>query len=134
MFFDDPEAFDIFDESKADDFSSLAPNSTDSPVALQRKRYAVTTHSQKVRAEAEETIHDRAAIYHTMQRHRQAVDQNTTDSDLSGKEHQNKRARMASPRATVTDSFEQSMTRSVAASAGLMPSAEGSSVTLQHQV
>jgi hypothetical protein len=203
MFFDDPEAFDVFEEDTPNDLSSYkatpkqksptkqkhAPTRSESarsstqaeavatpkssilnnraqspskkttkatkqPATPSTKVPLPPTHVQQATPPSRKRPHsdqgparstqteaqpqppsaDHIAVKSSEQSNNQDSDTDMADRISSSMVLQDKRPRLSSPMPTVTDSFEQDLSREVAASAGLMPSAEGSNVVLSHQV
>lgn len=114
--FSGEDAFDVFDESNTEDFSTYEQQ----PVAfLSKKRKDSsdgTNGIKKKQATGGATI--------------------TEIPDLTDAEDTNapQEKKANEPLPVVTDSFEQDLEREVASAAGLMPSAEGANVVLSHSV
>ncbi|KAF9429148.1 ATP-dependent RNA helicase mtr4 [Entomortierella beljakovae] len=120
MFSGESDAFDVFDESHAEDFSSYNASEVTRP----RKRKDESTNTNgKDKKKRVPSLTDNA-------------DKDMKDlSDPEGDSVPTEKSIVAhQPMPTVTDSFEQDLEREVASSAGLMPSAEGANVVLSHQV
>ncbi|KAG0056833.1 Exosome RNA helicase MTR4 [Gryganskiella cystojenkinii] len=145
MFFDDPEAFDVFDETNADDFSTYEGNDKSATSAPSRpsppskkRTHALQGPARKTGSSSSSNPQTPTSLSITTSNTQDmdqdmAVDQEDGDSSLPGFQLE-KRPRLTSPMPTVTDSFEQDLTREVAASAGLMNSVDASNVILNHQV
>ncbi|KAF9172099.1 ATP-dependent RNA helicase mtr4 [Mortierella sp. AD011] len=123
MFSGGSDAFDVFDESHVEDFSTYNAAEVSRP----RKRKDNSDSSN-----GKEKKHAPS--------HASALTKNADMdmADMADPEDENfpteKSAVSNQPMPTVTDSFEQDLEREVASAAGLMPSAEGANVVLSHQV
>ncbi|KAF9931584.1 ATP-dependent RNA helicase mtr4 [Modicella reniformis] len=124
MFSGDSDAFDIFDESKTDDFSNFATTDAIRPSRKRKDSSDITNGKEKKYAPSTNSILTK-----------EDADRDTSNLDPEGESiPAQKKPRTIDPMPTVTDTFEQDLEREVASAAGLMPSAEGANVVLSHQV
>ncbi|KAK5810211.1 rRNA-processing arch domain-containing protein [Linnemannia elongata] len=115
--FSGEDAFDVFDESNTEDFSTYEQQ----PVTLLPKKRKDSTDgtngiNKKKQATGGATITEIPDL----------TDAEDTSAPQEKKSNE--------PLPVVTDSFEQDLEREVASAAGLMPSAEGANVVLSHSV
>lgn len=125
MFSGGTNAFDIFNESEAEDFSNFAAADTVRPPRKRKDNSDITNGKGKKRASSPNPVLSKEDADRDMR--------GLTDPD--DEDHfAETRSRVNDPMPTVTDTFEQDLEREVASAAGLMPSAEGANVVLSHQV
>ncbi|KAF8976680.1 ATP-dependent RNA helicase mtr4 [Entomortierella lignicola] len=115
------DAFDVFDESHTEDFSTY--NATEVARPRKRKEHADDTNDKEAKKHASSVSTN------------DAVNKDLANlADPEGESFPKEKSNGNQPMPTVTDSFEQDLEREVASAAGLMPSAEGANVVLSHQV
>ncbi|KAF9132615.1 ATP-dependent RNA helicase mtr4 [Mortierella sp. 14UC] len=115
--FSGEDAFDVFDESNTEDFSTYEQQPAVTLLPKKRKDSSDGINGiKKKQATGGATI--------------------TEVPDLASAEDANvpQEKKANEPLPVVTDSFEQDLEREVASAAGLMPSAEGANVVLSHSV
>ncbi|KAG0204721.1 ATP-dependent RNA helicase mtr4 [Mortierella sp. GBA30] len=124
MFSGEEDIFDVFDESKTEDFSSYQESDVPRP-AKKRRDDNEQSHNEKKHSSSAGAILTKEDADKDMAHMADAEDESHPQA---------KRTRVNSPMPTVTDTFEQDLEREVTSAAGLMPSAEGANVVLSHQV
>ncbi|KAK3828261.1 MAG: rRNA-processing arch domain-containing protein [Benniella sp.] len=125
MFSGGIDAFDIFDESKTEDFSEFATTDAPRPSKKRKEDSEVINGRGKKQASSSNSVLTKEDADRDMENMADPEGESLLSDVIS---------RANQPMPTVTDTFEQDLEREVAAAAGLMPSAEGANVVLSHQV